>query len=235
MRVYRSYFFSTLYLIGFLTLILGCKPLYTATSHTNQIYKINASGSDTATMYLEQYLKPLRDSMDKSLNEVIAKAEGEFVKERPGGTLGFLVLEALMADASATNYVVDAVIYNYGGIRIPSIAKGPITLGKLYELLPFDNEMVILEISKEDWDTWMQLIQKSGGWPMYINKEHYSETAAIYRVVTNDYVANGGDQCDFLKKYKPKQSGKLVREVVINYLKSKGNIAPNVNYQKYSK
>lgn len=173
--------------------------------------------------------------MDKSLNEVIASAEGEFVKERSGGTLGFLVLEALLAESNKEQSPVDAVVYNYGGIRIPSIAKGPITLGKVYELLPFDNEMVILEVSKEDWDVWMELIQKANGWPIYIDKAKFSDASNAVTVITNDYVANGGDQCEFLKKYKAKHSGKLVREVVINYLKAKVKVIPNVNYLNYSK
>jgi 2',3'-cyclic-nucleotide 2'-phosphodiesterase (5'-nucleotidase family) len=37
------------------------------------------------------------------------------------------------------NRTVDTSFVNDGGIRIDDIAKGPIALGKIYELMPFDN------------------------------------------------------------------------------------------------
>jgi 2',3'-cyclic-nucleotide 2'-phosphodiesterase (5'-nucleotidase family) len=40
---------------------------------------------------------------------------------------------------------VDAAFINYGGIR-SYIAKGEITVGKIYELMPFDNLIVLQDL-----------------------------------------------------------------------------------------
>lgn len=42
----------------------------------------------------------------------------------------------------------------------------------------------------------------------------------IYRVATNDYIANGGDQCHFLIGLPQKKSGMLLRDVIINFWNS---------------
>ena len=41
---------------------------------------------------------------------------------------------------------VDFVVLNYGGLRIQSMAAGPITMSKVYELMPFDNTLVVVDL-----------------------------------------------------------------------------------------
>ena len=41
---------------------------------------------------------------------------------------------------------VDFAVINYGGMRIPAIPKGPITRGKIFELMPFDNLLVVVRL-----------------------------------------------------------------------------------------
>jgi 2',3'-cyclic-nucleotide 2'-phosphodiesterase (5'-nucleotidase family) len=48
-----------------------------------------------------------------------------------------------------------------------------------------------------------------------------------YRVATSDYIANGGDRCDFLIGLKQNNAGLLLRDALLQYLKNKKSIQPN--------
>ena len=53
------------------------------------------------------------------------------------------------------------------------------------------------------------------------------DTQKVYRILTNDYVANGGDNCDFLKNLKKETTGKLIRELMIDYIMDVKEISPD--------
>jgi hypothetical protein len=40
----------------------------------------------------------------------------------------------------------------------------------------------------------------------------------IYKIAVSDYIANGGDHCDFLTPLKKKHTGILVRDALIDYV-----------------
>jgi len=204
-------------------------------------------------------LKPYRDSLSGIMNEVIGNAEGDFVKEKPGGSLGNLVTEAMYTAAKQIDKKCVGAICNYGGLRVPEIKKGDITKGKIFELLPFENELVILEIRGEILEQWLYLIGASGGWPIsgsiYSNYNAGGKVAAIfkdsaiieeadknlalkitqpmirhdsvYHIATSDYIANGGDNCEFLKGQKRTNTGLLLRDVVMNDIRKRTNIQPD--------
>lgn len=127
---------------------------------------------------------------------------------------------------------IDFCTLNYGGIRLPQIDSGTLTLGTIYELLPFENELVILELSGADVKQLLDKIAESGGWPIssevrFQIKNKKAENIlihntplnmkGIYNVVTVDYVANGGDDCDFLKNKTQIKSRQLLRDIIVSY------------------
>ncbi|MDR0755271.1 MAG: bifunctional metallophosphatase/5'-nucleotidase [Prevotellaceae bacterium] len=76
------------------------------------------------------------------LNEVAGRAVADFKgKENLGG---------LMTDAVAKNFNLDIAFQNSGGIRIDEIAKGDISLLQLYKLDPFDNYVIVFELSYDE-------------------------------------------------------------------------------------
>lgn len=50
---------------------------------------------------------------------------------------------------------------------------------------------------------------------------------ARFLIATNDYVANGGDQCEFLKACPQMHTGLLVRDAVTDYVRVKQHLIPD--------
>lgn len=226
----------------------ACKVQYSADSHQNISYKISNSTLDT-TSALDKLLRPYRDSMLSQMSIVLGDASADFKKEKPSGSLGNLVADAMIQEAKSMNIKADACIYNHGGVRINELKQGQITVGKVFELLPFENELVLLEVPGDVLIKWFELILKSGGWPvsdeLKLSAEGDSKSFSIrkiedaeaqfqpiapsktYRILTNDYVANGGDNCEFLKGLNKNLSGVLIRDLMIKYIKAKGIVKPD--------
>ncbi len=255
----------------------SCKVQFIATSHNNQSIPVKTIATDSITD-IERYLIPFRDSINGIMNEVIGQASGDFIKEKPAGSLGNLAADAMLWKAIQINLEHGSstlnqhniqeknkmfAIANYGGIRINQLSKGEITVGKIFELLPFENELVIVEVKGSVLMQWCNLIAKSGGWPIagfkfdnsqdkaihingisnsttYINHSDYSiaqldfytiKENEIYWVATNDYIANGGDYCDFLKECKQTKTGMLIRDLMIEYIKKMKILTPDKTHR----
>ncbi|MCY1034724.1 bifunctional UDP-sugar hydrolase/5'-nucleotidase [Corallococcus sp. BB11-1] len=58
--------------------------------------------------------------------------------------LGNLIADAMRAEARS-----DAAVMNAGGIRA-DLPAGPLSFGKLYEVLPFDNTLAVLELTADE-------------------------------------------------------------------------------------
>jgi 2',3'-cyclic-nucleotide 2'-phosphodiesterase (5'-nucleotidase family) len=119
---------------------------------------------------------------------------------------------------------------NYGGIRLPDLPAGDITRGKMYELMPFDNLMVLLNVKgsqlKQYLDTLaagegvvesgitLQIADKTvqqitiGGKPLDLN--------ADYTIAHSDYVAMNSN---LLKNIDRKTNGYLLRDAIIDYIR----------------
>jgi len=162
----------------------------------------------------------------------VAVSEMELEKKQPEGTLGNIMADAMLAMAEKKyDTHVDAAFINHGGIRLPSIPAGNITRGKIFELAPFDNVLILQKLSGKVVQEFLDHVAGRGGWPcagisMQIkNKKAVNvviggvpiDTLAIYTIANNDYVANGGDDCVMLKTIPQINNGYLFRDAVIDY------------------
>jgi len=99
---------------------------------------------------------------------------------------------------------VDMAIINFGGIRAP-LPLGPLTVGDIYRIMPFENEMVVLELKSADLLTVLTKIAADGGEgvsnikmdvtngkisSLLIAGKPFDESRT-YRVATIDYLADG--------------------------------------------
>jgi 2',3'-cyclic-nucleotide 2'-phosphodiesterase (5'-nucleotidase family) len=223
----------------FILSISACKAHYLVNKQEEKLYKINASVSSDTISQIDAYIKPYRDSLSKTMNEVIGEAAGDFTKDKNGGSLGALIVEAMDDYISSHKKNLPSFqgsLTNPGGIRISQITKGPITLGKIFELLPFENEMVVVVVKESILPQWEELINKKGGWPctskkifLPVGAENVDEITGnkLYYLATNDYVANGGDDCTFLKDCKQITTGATLRTILIEYIKTKHIVTPS--------
>jgi len=185
----------------------------------------------------EEIIKPFRDSMSSIMSEVIAQADTNFVAQRPCSNLMNWVADAIFIQQTQTVRLSTPAIclLNTGGIR-SSLGKGELTLGDFYKLMPFDNTIVWIELPIEALEDIAAYIAKTGGEPISncrvekgkLKLNSQREGAKTCIVITSDYLANAGDKMDFLKKGKIiNQTGKLMRDVLIDHAKQEGVLVSN--------
>jgi 2',3'-cyclic-nucleotide 2'-phosphodiesterase (5'-nucleotidase family) len=177
-------------------------------------------------------MKPYSDSVAKSMNDVIAVAGMELEKRQPEGTLGNLLADGLLAMASSHYRTkVDAAFLNFGGIRLTTLPAGPINRGKVFELLPFDNAVVLQKVSGKVLQEFLSHIAGRGGWPCAGVTFQISQKKAVniqvggapldematYTIANNDYVVNGGDDCTLLRDIPQQNDGYILRTAMIAY------------------
>jgi 2',3'-cyclic-nucleotide 2'-phosphodiesterase (5'-nucleotidase family) len=188
------------------------------------------------TIYTDSTLPELityKQKLDQAMNVVIGNNTQKLEKTKPNPTLGHMVCDAMLAKAKSINANTVAAICNYGGIRIPTLMPGDITLGKVYEVMPFDNTLCLVTLNGAALDSVCQQIAESGGAPIAginfiiknkkaiditINGEAINNNTS-YCVVINDYMANGGDKFDIFKSKPIQTTTILVRDAIIEHIK----------------
>ncbi len=236
-----------------LILSIGCKTRYTPVRSQFNNLKV-ASGEDTVGhLITPQFLDPYRKKLQDSFSTVIATTTGKLVKRRPGGSLGNLVTASILryyhqymnlSKEPITGRTKPLfILMNYGGIRLKEIAQGDITIGKIFELLPFENTLVQVEISGVTLSKLLRQIDTQGGWPTldadfpyeHGTTQEEKKAATLQEIeneqhillITNNYIAQGGDNCSVLKTLPQNDTQILLRNVVIDYLKSQKTITPD--------
>ncbi len=193
-------------------------------------YSVNGALVQDSAM--QALLQPYADSVNRSMGSVIAVAELTMEKKKPEGALGNLMADILRQKAAEHfDTVIDAAFLNYGAIRLPLLPAGNITLGKVYELSPFDNTIVVMRLTGAQLRAFADIHAAAGGWPcsgvsyLIRNKSAAElkiagqalDEAAVYSIATLDYLANGGDNCAMLRALPRKDKGVLFREAIISY------------------
>jgi 2',3'-cyclic-nucleotide 2'-phosphodiesterase (5'-nucleotidase family) len=165
------------------------------------------------------------------MNVVIGYNDALLERKSQGNTLGFFITDAYLEMARQKfDPKVDAAFMNSGGIRLPEMPAGAITQGKIFELMPFDNLMVLLKVKgsllKQYLDTLaadegviesgitMQIVNKTtqqvfvGGKPLDLNGD--------YTIVHSDYIAMNSN---LLKNIHRNNNGYLLRDALLDYVK----------------
>jgi 2',3'-cyclic-nucleotide 2'-phosphodiesterase (5'-nucleotidase family) len=195
-----------------------------------QNYEVKAIAPDSG---LTQLVRPYKAELDAKMDEVIGKADTTLTKQQPECTLGNFMADAQLWSARSADPTVKLSVANYGGIRISYLQQGPIKLRNMYELMPFDNTLCIVELPGSALQQLCDHMASLKGWPIsgfsYVIKDKKAtnilvnekplEENTVYKVVMSDYIANGGDNCAFLKPYKQKMTNILIREALISYVR----------------
>ena len=133
-----------------------------------------------------------------ALNEALAVATTKF--ENPE-ELGSMLCDALCEISGA-----DFAFQNTGGIRVTHLKKGPITVKDVYSIDPFNNEVVVYQMTGEQVKRFiLNNYRKNGGYPSYVSGMTYKvsddgrnvwvngdgfSTKKVYKVAFNSYIAS---------------------------------------------
>ncbi|HKK88017.1 MAG TPA: 5'-nucleotidase C-terminal domain-containing protein [Saprospiraceae bacterium] len=188
---------------------------------------------DEETRQLNEKIKPYRDSLDNSMNEVLAVASVSMELRRPESLLGNFVADLMVEEfEEATGREVDLAVTNYFGLRIAVLDSGVITRRDVYELMPFDNTLVLATVDSAELKELFKHSLSSGGWPVskdvQIIQEGTDVTVLIggrsirsgesYHILVNDYMASGGSDCTFMLDWDKKEYPFLLRDLIIEHL-----------------
>jgi len=176
-------------------------------------------------------LAPYKNTLDEQMNIAIGTSAQRLYKQKPESPLGNWMADALQQQGKKlSRKAISASIQNYGGIRIPEIPEGPVSLGKMYELMPFDNLLVIVEMTGPQVVQLFNHIAADGGWPVssevqFVLNDQKAQRITIdgkallsdqqYYIAMPDYIANGGSDCDFLIGLPREDTGVLIRDLLI--------------------
>lgn len=190
----------------------------------------------------ESYLLPLKQRVDAKMNVVIGQAAVTMKGHGPESLLSNFSADVYRQ--KATEYLgtnVDIAIVNLGGLRT-TVPAGNITVGKVFELMPFENELVILWLKGDKLNDLLQNFASMGGEGvsgLHMDIEHGAATNItiggnpldadkLYTITTNDYLAGGNDKMVQLAEYvKRVNTGIKVRDMLLKYIKGetlKGNM-----------
>lgn len=224
-----------LFYIGLVTICFtSCSKIYHVADIQEKNYRIE-KGAYANDPKIYEMIAPYKQQLDLTMNEVIGRSEGEMLKNKPNSSLNNWFADVLLDETQQlVTDKIDFAIQNYGGIRIPSMPKGDIIVSKIYELMPFDNIMYVLELKGSDVKKICDKIADYGGWPVshslkmeiaygkstnvFINNMAL-DTNRTYIAAIPDYLANGGDNLDFLKQAKTHNTGALIRDLLISHIR----------------
>ena len=210
----------------------SCHRQLAATSEASKYYTVSAQKEDTALAHM---LQPYRQQMETQMSEVIGNTDTVLYKAQPECTLGNFIADAMYERGRRDNPGADASVMNYGGIRLSYIQPSAISIRTMYELMPFDNMLCIVEMNGKVLKQFCDHMAALKGWPAHgityrISGDGKAIQVAIngvpvednrtYHIITNDYIATGGDNCSFLKPLKKTWTNIFIRDVLIDYVKS---------------
>lgn len=120
------------------------------TSHKGKLLSLEDYEEDPkAVEMLSRFKEPLREVSEKVIGKTSVVLDGERSDIRYKETnLGNLIADAMVEKANE-NIKTHIAMYNSGGIRT-SIPKGDITLGQVITVLPFENNLVVLNLTGEE-------------------------------------------------------------------------------------
>ncbi|MDO5715855.1 MAG: 5'-nucleotidase C-terminal domain-containing protein [Tissierellia bacterium] len=191
------------------------------------------------------------DDLQKELNpikgEVIGEANGEFTHDRSNKGSNTL-LGRWSCEVMAEKTDAQIGIQNGGGLR-RTLESGQITMGDMYEIMPFDNYLVVMDLPG---DALIKAIDHGINMPKttdgafsglkveFDSSKPYGEQITkitltdgtpiekdkMYRVVTNDFMFTGGDGYDFSAAENVDETYIPIRDVLVEAIKDAKTITP---------
>lgn len=219
-------------LLLFLFSISSCTKHFVATQYQFEEKRLNPNSASDEK--IAAIIRPYKDSLDKQMNVVLAISDTILTKSVPESDLGNMMCDLILKKSrDYCNCRVDFTFLNNGGIRLPNFPKGDITLGKVVELMPFENLIDVMKVSGRTLDTLFNYMAFKGGWQVsgarYKIKEEKAFDVLVngtpldlnkeYTIAVSDYLAQGGDNCTMLSYLPKNMLSKTLRDAIIDGLK----------------
>jgi 5'-nucleotidase len=229
-------------IISFLTILL----LFSCQKKTHHLVKIKGKllpiteKLDSDSTIVKTYL-PYKYKMEKEMNAVLSYTPKDLIATdgKLESSLGNLLADLCYQKGNfvfnkRTGKNIDFAMFNFDGIRA-GISKGNVTMQNAFNLMPFENNLVVAELSSKKLKELIQYLitQKKAhplsrqvklnivknGYRFLLNSKPINDKKNYY-VLTSDYLQHGGDHMDFFKNpVKLYPLDYKMRNAIIDYFK----------------
>ena len=201
---------------------------------------------------IENFILPYRERVNSILDSALAYAPYSISKTdgKYNTTAGNLMADLMLSEANPifkkrTGKDIDFVLMNHGGIR-SGISKGNVSARTAYEVMPFENNISVVELNGTSILELVDYLIKSkrahplSGIQIILNKDETVKSLKInnkpldekasYFIATSDYLVSGGDDMVFFKNglsftaldYK-------IRNAMIDYFSKVDTLLPKID------
>jgi len=216
--------------------LISCSPkTWQITNATSIKIPIDSTTEKLADKSYMAYLQPFKQKIDAGMNVVIGQAAETMRGHAPESLLSNFSADVYRQTASAfTGEKVNMAVVNLGGLRTV-VNAGDITIGKVFELMPFENELVVVWLRGDKLEQLLQFFAKVGGEGVSGLRMEISNGKAqnisidgnpldvnkLYSIATNDYLAAGNDKMvQLAQNEKRLNTGIKVRNMLLDYIKA---------------
>jgi len=226
---------------GFLFLIVivsACSERERVKGIDGQVLRVDSVQMAVIDTDIDSLISIYRLPLEEEMNRVLAYSAQVMRKGTPEDLLNNFIADLVLEHGRRLyqpddGMQIDFCVLNYGGLRT-TIPKGPVTVSGIYELMPFDNEMVVLTITPENTlDLLGYIASRSTGTPIAgirlgirdrkvagvsIEGQPF-DSGRPYKILTSDYLAAAGDNMAFfLEPINYELIGMRIRDAIILHL-----------------
>ncbi|TBN04380.1 hypothetical protein EYD45_07115 [Hyunsoonleella flava] len=234
-----------------LLLIISCK---TEKLHLSKIEgkRLDINKDVSPNPDVEAFIAPYKNRIESDLDSVLAVAVDTYSKNdgELNTAIGNLMADIVQSEGNGifhkrTGKNIDVVILNHGGIRA-EIPKGPVSARTAYNVMPFENEIVVVGLKGKQIDGAINyLVSRKranpiAGLKIVVDKDFNLISATInneaidankiYYFATSDYLYNRGDNMNF---FQPNEGvyelDFKIRNAMIDYFKKTDTINPVID------
>lgn len=184
---------------------------------------------------MKKVIEPYKAELEAKMNTKISHTSVDLNKQGDNSNLGNLLADFTFEGADSwakKNGIpngVDAAIINIGGIR-STIGTGDILSKHIYEVMPFENEVIIVKMKGSDiqgiFDYYLKWQKNNPVSKLYIETDNGAALNSLingkkvdadktYYIATSDYLALGGDNMTFFSKGEMISTGIKLRDLFI--------------------
>jgi 2',3'-cyclic-nucleotide 2'-phosphodiesterase (5'-nucleotidase family) len=219
-----------------MTALGACHAPLQVTSVEGHMVRVDSAWDANPNREAAELIAPYKLALDSIMTVEVGRSEITMTNMRPEDCLQNLVADVLRNAATPTlGHPADMGLMNIGGLRA-TMSEGVVTVGNVFELLPFENALCVMTLDGATMRDLMAAIAARGGEgisgaTIVMNKDlqltdctvggEPIDDSRLYTVATIDYLAGGNDGMTPLTKAKeavyPKDA--VLRDIFMNYVK----------------
>ena len=236
--IHRFRRFTYLAVSGLLLVLASAcqRAAYAPTAHFAPATSQTVGKTQAEDPAIAALIAPYHDKVTAQMQEVIGNAPAALSKAAGESPLANFVADLQRQRASqALGQPIPLGVMTNGGLRA-GLPAGPVTLGSVFELMPFENELVVLDapgpvvqqlfdyaarlkmaVSGATYTVTFDGLPKDiriGGQPFDVNNNR------TWPIAISDYLATGGDNMTFFKPLVPRHTSILLRNAIADHIRA---------------